>query len=78
MKLDDGTRPLHEVALHLTTEEAKELARLLADLLDDLTRVGLPTSHSYLGSNGSELGVFVYADETTLESEAADRLADEP
>lgn len=70
MKLDDGEHSLAEVRVHLTRDEAEQAVATLSDLLDDLARVGIPTSHSYLSFGGNrELGVFVYSDAATLEAD---------
>jgi hypothetical protein len=69
MRLDDGSRPLQEVRVHLTVDEARQAIDLLTDLLDDIVRLGFATSHTFLTFGAGELGLFAYADAAALEAD---------
>jgi hypothetical protein len=74
MRLDDGDRPLNEVRVHLTAKEAEAVIAAVRDALDDIARIGLPSSHNYVAIGQQELGLFVYPDAASLEADAADSL----
>lgn len=68
MRLDDGERPLRNVTVRLQVDEARRVVALLADLLDDLERLGFPESHCVLASGEYEASFFVHSDRAALES----------
>jgi hypothetical protein len=76
MRIDDGTVPVTEVAVHLTSDEAREMIATLTDLLDDIERIGLPESHGHLTQAEREITLFIYPDGSTLEADFAARIAE--
>ena len=81
MKILDGSnslRSLQDIEIHLTDVEATQLLEEVADLRHDLAEGGMSESHATISGTGSEeITIFVYDSEDELQSEVAQRQADE-